>query len=352
MNNSISANSCFFTLTLTFLTDYLLKQLNRSQNTVNSYRFALNEFFNFIAVEKKIDPYKFAFADCTHNFVLEYIQYLRESKNYAPSSVNQRLAALKSYFRFVADGHVDLMQLSFSVQNIPLLRVPKLQRPILEAEAIGWILQKPGKTVKGNRDRVMLILLYDSAVRVSELVGLEVGDVHLDVSDPYIVVTGKGRKQRSISLNHKDAEHLRLYMEHYHVHRPDPTTPLFYTVIHGEIRKMTTRNVQRIVKKYADEVREEHPEIPESVYPHMFRRSRATGLYRDEVPLELVSVALGHANIETTRVYALPSVEQLRTAMNKGQHAWGAMEGVERGKPAEKLWLNNLDEMRRKFGLV
>ena len=95
--------------------------------------------------------------------------------------------------------------------------------------------------------------------------------------------------------------------------------PLFYTVIKGEKGRMSTRNVERLVKKYADILRSQTPGVPESIYPHMFRRTRARGLYQDGVDISLISKVLGHSSIETTKDhYAIPSLEQKKAAMEKG----------------------------------
>lgn len=80
---------------------------------------------------------------------------------------------------------------------------------------------------------------------------------------------------------------------------------------------MSTANVERFLKKYAQQVRDIYPGIPDCVHPHMFRRTRATGLYRDGVDLAIVSRFLGHAQLETTRIYATPSVEMMRQAIEK-----------------------------------
>ncbi|MBR2259708.1 MAG: tyrosine-type recombinase/integrase [Blautia sp.] len=85
---------------------------------------------------------------------------------------------------------------------------------------------------------------------------------------------------------------------------------------------MSERNVERIVKKYADIVRKENPDIPDSVYPHMLRRTKASGWYRDGVPIETIAVILGHSDAKTTRKsYASPSVEMLRKQMDSGTDA-------------------------------
>ena len=109
--------------------------------------------------------------------------------------------------------------------------------------------------------------------------------------------------------------HLKSYLKNIHVDPNDRDNPLFYSTYGGKLHMMTERNIERIVKKYADIVRETHPNLPQSVYPHMFRRTRATGLYRDGVELEMVSRILGHSSTETTKRYAIPSVEMMRAAM-------------------------------------
>ena len=104
---------------------------------------------------------------------------------------------------------------------------------------------------------------------------------------------------------------------------------------------MSPGNVERIVKKYADQVRSDYPEMPEKVYPHMMRRTRATNLYQDGVELELVSRILGHSSTQTTRIYAAPSVEMLREAMENQNEV-----------PDEKpLWEGKEEELARLCGL-
>ena len=116
------------------------------------------------------------------------------------------------------------------------------------------------------------------------------------------------------SLDDYLLEHLRVYLKIYHSDKAEDM-PLFYTVIKGRTDRMSPGNVGRIINKYASAIREEHPDLPEKVYPHMFRRTRACNLYQDGVELELVSRILGHSSTQTTRIYATPSVEMMRRAM-------------------------------------
>lgn len=342
MSKNPEFTDLFFSKTKDFLDIFLKSQEQRSMDTIKAYRISLSSFYKYVTEVKEIKVMKFCFSDCTYEFVLSYSQYLQKTRKLANSTVNQRLAALKSYLKYVSDGDISLMQVYMAVQKVPLLRIPKLQRPVMEKEDLKAFLSEPGNTKTGRRDRVLLSLLYDTAVRVSELTGIVLGDVLLNVSSPSIIIHGKGKKTRSIVLNKKCADLVKDYVLHYHEPDAPPDTPLFYTTIHGKINHMSQRNVERIVKKYGDIVRKEHPTLPDKTYPHMLRRSRATGLYRDGVPLELVSAILGHSSSETTKVYAIPSAEQIREALAKGQP-----DEAE----TEKIWEGREAEIRKLFGL-
>ena len=112
-------------------------------------------------------------------------------------------------------------------------------------------------------------------------------------------------------------DHIKSYLKVYHPEQK-PDDPLIYTVIKGKKDCMSVGNVERIIKKYADKIRPEHPNLPKHCYPHLVRRTRATNLYQDGTELELVSRILGHSSTETTRIYAVPSVDMMRKAMETG----------------------------------
>lgn len=196
---------------------------------------------------------------------------------------------------------------------------------------------------KGNRDRLILILLFDLAVRVSELLDITIGDISLDVASPSILIHGKGKKQRAVLPSPRTIGHLKEYLKVFHGTEARPESFLFYTIIHGRTNRMSVRNVERIVDKYAKIASSKSDSMPKNCYPHMMRRTRATGMYQDGVPIEMVSVILGHSNTETTKIYAAPSVEQLRENMQRAQPE---------DTSVKKLWEGKEDEIRRTFGLI
>ena len=202
------------------------------------------------------------------------------------------------------------------------------------------LLSAPPATKRGKRDQLILVLLYDSAIRVSELLDLDVRSVNLNAEIPYIRVFGKGEKERIVSITDKTAEHIRAYLKLYHSGN-DPDQPLIYTEIKGHKGRMSVGNVERIIKKYVEELRPTHPTLPQTVYPHMFRRTRSTNLYQDGIELELISRILGHSSTETTRIYAVPSMKMMRKAMESGYLA----------VDEKQQWPDDDDEIARLCGL-
>lgn len=331
----------FFSRTYDFLERYLPLQVGRSRHTVESYRDALTVFRRFARDEAGMSVADMAFGDCTRELVLSFLEHLRSSGCTA-GTCNQRLAAVKSYLWYAADVDVAVQSVAMSVSRIPPVKGPERVKETLSEEALAAILAQPDPSKrKGVRDRAMLALLYDSGIRLSELIGLDVGDVFLE-GDPRIYVTGKGSKERVVAITRATAAHIAACLSCMHGCDPNPASPLFFTMRSGAMCRMSPSNVQRIVQACADGARSACADVPGKVHPHMFRRSRATELYQGGVALELVSRVLGHSSIETTKVYAKPSMEMMRKAMESAYPA--ALDE----KP---VWVGNEDEMARLCGL-
>lgn len=342
MNRAIPEN-LFFSRTRDFLETFLREQENRSEKTIRSYRDALSVFRRYVCNEMGYSLLSFSFADCTYDLLLEYMEFLCKKQGYAPASVNQRIAVIKSYVCYAADRDVTLQQVWFSVSRIPLRKVTKENRPVIEHNALRALLAAPGDKRHGFRDSMLLTLLFDAALRAGELTALLIKDVDISCREPYLLIHGKGDKERIVGITGRTAAMLRKYMNVYHGEKPRLEEPLFYTKTKGLVGKMSERNVERIIKKYADEIRPDYPELPATVYPHMLRRTRATGLYRDGIELELISRMLGHSTTEVTKKYAIPSIEMMREAMERSP-----LSGIAEESP---LWIGKENDLIRLCGL-
>ena len=339
--NGIAAELLFFSKTWNFLNVYPPKQVGRSPETVESYRDSLTTFKNYVVnvLEKSIAS--FQFSECTKDLIYSYREYLL-SNGSKPSTVNVRVAAIRSYLNYASDIDISIQSVALSIGQILPCKAVKEEKVILSEEALAALFSAPPNTKTGLRDRTILILLYDTAVRISELLNIRICDIAIDTKYPSIFITGKGNKERTIQLTEKAKEHLKEYLRIYHKNS-SPEMHLFSTTIKGTTDRMSVGNVQRIIKKYANAVARQGIALPKSVHCHMFRRTRATNLYQDGVAIELFSTVLGHARTDTTKsYYAKPSVEQFRDAMESVQTP------IEKEQP---LWVGNEEEMARICGL-
>lgn len=339
MSRNKPQKKLFFSKTLDFLEHYLPEQALKSRNTVETYRDALTVFRKYITDTMHLSIRSFGFEDCTHDLLLSYLEYLNKNGN-AETTCNNRLAAIRAYLWYAADTDISLQSVALTASHVPFLKVPKLTREMISEDDLKALLSAPPDTKIGRRDRLIMILLYDSAIRVSELLSLDVSSVNLDAEIPYLRIYGKGNKERIVAITDTTAGHIKNYLRAYHSDG-DLTSPLIYTVIKGRKDRMSTGNVERIIKKYASMIRPEHPNLPEHCYPHMIRRTRATDLYQDGTELELISRILGHSSTETTRIYAVPSIEMMRKAMETGNLATDEVP----------LWPDDEEEMARICGL-
>jgi site-specific recombinase XerD len=314
MSNNCRTGTLFFSMTQEFLETYLPRQCGRSGHTVESYRDALSLFRRYVVGVLGVPMGSFTFAMCDRECVMEFMDHLA-AKQSKPGTRNQRLAVLKSYLSFAADKDITLQSVALSVNRIPEFRQARTERVVIPDEAMAAILRQPPETRMGIRDRTIMVMMYDSGARLAEILGLKISDVVLDGDNPYVRINGKGGKQRIVPISAKAIAHLKKYNLAYHGLGRPSTDLLFYTIIKGSVGPMSEGNVERFVKRYAHEARHSCPSVPENVHPHMFRRTRATQLYRNGVELPLVSRLLGHARLETTQIYASPSMKMLREAI-------------------------------------
>lgn len=115
--SSIPFDKLFFSKTRDYLDVYLLKQAGRSRHTWKAYKNTLGQFYDYVTDRNGISPMKFRFSDCSYQFVLGFSQYMQEEMNYQPGTVNQKLAAIKSYLKYAADGDISIVQTYLAVKK-------------------------------------------------------------------------------------------------------------------------------------------------------------------------------------------------------------------------------------------
>jgi site-specific recombinase XerD len=191
----------------------------------------------------------------------------------------------------------------------------------LTLEQVRLILSLPDPTTRyGIRDLAYLSLLYDSGARNGEILGLRIEDVYMD-NQCSIHVTGKGEKHRNIPISGEVAEILKCYLDIFHT-VTNKKRWLFYTSRHGVEGAMSADNTARIMEKYEQIARRDCSDLAH-LHPHIWRHTRSMHLYKAGMPLPLLSEWLGHAQLETTLIYAHADTEMKRKAIE------AAMKGEE-----------------------
>lgn len=339
MSRTIPTKVFFFLYSYDFLEMYL-PSCGRSIHTIESYRDTLTLFKRFVTITKRLDIRNFTFNNCTCDFVFSFLDWLKEGGN-IETTRNHRLVGLKGYLGYCAYRNVAIESIANQIEAVKPYSTTKSEKPVLSDTQISNILDQAPKDRKGRRNAVLLLLLYETAARVSEILNLKVSDLHLKQSEPYVKLSGKGKKERIIPLVDK----LPTILETYVTEFPEQlgTDILFYSMHEGKPERLSARSIESILKQYSDAARIHDSTIPPRVHPHMFRRSKATYLYQHGMALEQVSTLLGHSQLETTRVYAKPSLQQLRTVIEKI-----TPKSEQEQKP---LWQGKEDEIARRLGL-
>jgi len=258
------------------------------------------------------------FDDISSDSINTFLQWLRDTRNCGLSTLNHRLSVLRAFLKYAGMKEPVYNDYYLSACEVARRKAKKkLTVEHFSETSLDAILKQPDSRTKiGHRDLFFMILLYDTGARDREILDLHPRDVITDVNAPYIIIHGKGNKIRTIPIMNETVLHFKSYMKRFHSD-PNDKYHLFYTVIHGEYHSMSDDNVGRFVKKYAIMARNACCEVPDRVTPHMFRHSRALHLYRNGVPLPLISEWLGHSSIETTLIYAYADTEMKKEAIEK-----------------------------------
>ena len=242
---------------------------------------------------------------------------MSQKKRFAPKTCNLRLTAIRTFLSYSAEEDPSLTQWCVEVGSIRNLKVPVRPIEYLQNDEMKALLASVGtRTKTQKRDRMLLIFEYDAALRVEELVGVRLGDIHIDKNTSFVTVIGKGNKMRNIPIMEKTVEHLKKFIGEYHPGcQQNGERPLFYSKRDGQPHGLSTDSIEKLLKKYAALAKKECPNIPLDISCHLIRKTRAMDLYQSGIPLTYVAQVLGHCNISTTSgFYAFATLDTLDEA--------------------------------------
>jgi integrase/recombinase XerD len=284
---------------------YLEVEKGASVNTIAAYRNDLQQLADFLGGKLGTEA---SWGAVDRGLVQEFILEMRR-RGYTDTSVARKVAAVRSFFAFlVAEGLVRRNP----TDGLASPRINKALPRAISPNEVDELLEQPARrhTPEARRDQAMLELLYATGMRVTELVSLDVNDVHLGPA-PFVRCRGKGGKERSIPIHEHAAEALRLYLEEARplLLRHKGENALF---LNRRGERLTRQGFWLILKAYAAQAG-----LGKQVTPHTLRHSFATHMLRGGMPLRDLQELLGHASIATTQVYTHLTRDHLREAYQK-----------------------------------
>lgn len=281
-----------------FFTERLSNQISASSNTVDSYRRTFVLLLKFARDRLGREPVDMFVNDIDAELVAKFLDHIETVRGNTARSRNTRLSAIRSFFGYVAINEPGLLNHCQQVMALPAKRYEKRMIAYLEREEIEALLAAPDLTTWfGRRDRTLLLLAVQTGLRVSELIGLDCGDVHLGTG-AHVRCRGKGRKQRTTPLRKDTVAALGTWLEE---HNGADDQPVFVTNRNGRLSRDA---VERIVRKYVALASKRCPALRgKKLSPHSLRHTAAMELLHRNADSTIIALWLGHESVETTRIY-------------------------------------------------
>jgi site-specific recombinase XerD len=307
-----------FQMTQRYFLEYLPEQRNSSVHTIRAYQKAIDQLIEFISKRRNVQLWNVDFSMIDSTILADFLDTLEKQGN-SIATRNQRLKGIRAFYSYAAMMRSTLMGFCAEINKVPFKKeVSEQVIDYLSEEAIKSLLDLPDVTTKkGIRDQFLLIFMYDSAARVQEVVDVNLKDIHTGKT-PVVILHGKGNKVRTVPLMKKTMEHFEYYRSIFHPgETPYSDQPLFYTIRNGTQNRISESTIRKMVGQYGSSVKQSFPDARVSIHPHLLRHSRAMHLYQHGMDLTLISQWLGHANLETTLIYAHADTEYKREAIAK-----------------------------------
>ncbi|MGO4859434.1 tyrosine-type recombinase/integrase [Arthrobacter sp. 2MCAF14] len=309
-----------------YLHDFLPKVREMAPRSIEAYRISLESYVNYLVAEKQVRHQEICFDHFERQVLKGWLVWMRQAKNYRPATIGLRLSAVKSFLNFASAEEITLVAVYQAAKNVKAPATPRKPIEYLQEEETTAILAAyDGKDVKSRRNRMLLILLYDSGARVSEITALTIEDLAL-AKPAHLTLTGKRDNSRVVPLGEKTVEHLKVYLEEFHPRRvaQSATRPLFHSFHRGQPTALSSDTVPAVLKKAGDIAPERCPSIPGNLHCHMLRKTKAMDLYKQGIPLPIIMQLLGHESMSTTSAfYAFATLDMMRAAMNAATPAIG-----------------------------
>jgi site-specific recombinase XerD len=296
MNKPISPS--FASLVQEFFTDYMTRQRALSPQTVASYRDSFVLLLRFAEQTLGKPACAVELSDLEPKFIARFLDHLEHDRGNSPRSRNIRLAALRSFLKFAARRDIANLSVIEQALAVPMKRFDRKIVGFLTREQMLAVIDVPTATWLGQRDHLLLTLMFNTGARVSEIIGVRVADVVLGPTS-CVRLHGKGRKQRSLPLWQATARELRQWL------CVNPELQAGSALLpRRDGEPMTRANVSRRLQRAVQAATSKHPELAKmTVSPHLVRHSTAMSLLQAGTYASDIALWLGHESPSTTHMY-------------------------------------------------
>lgn len=287
---------------------YLVSEKMKSENTVRSYVSDLQNYIYYLNEKQGIDDIR----DVDTKTIQKYLAYLKKL-GYRPTSTSRALSAIKSFHKFL---YLEHRTLENPATNLSSPKLDKKLPTVLSVEEVIKLLDSlDDSTPIHHRNKAMIEMVYGTGLRVSELVGLKLQDLHL--TNKMISVKGKGNKERIVPINDYANKVLREYIINSRPKLAKPSKDNGYVFLNHLGTPISRQSFFLILKEQCNKAG-----ITKEVSPHTLRHSFATHLLEAGTDLRLIQEMLGHEDISTTQIYTHLSNQKLKE-IYKGAHPHG-----------------------------
>jgi len=282
-----------------FLRQRLPVERRASDHTCDSYAYAFSLLFEFAGQRLTIAPSDLELEHIDAPLVLAFLEHIQEVRGNGPSTRNARLAAIKSFMRFVEHRMPSALEQIRRVLAIPMQKTDARLIRHLNRQEMQAVLNAPDPSIRaGVRDRAMLYVGFTAGLRVSELVGLRLDDVTFESRYVNVHVFGKGRKERTLKLWKAVAASIRAWL----AVRGETVAPELFLNARGE--PMTRSGFAYVLRKHVAIAAENCPSLKaKKVSPHVLRHTCAMNVLQATGDIRKVALWLGHSSTQTTDIY-------------------------------------------------
>ena len=323
----------------TFFVRHLPAERNVSPNTIAAYRDTFKLLLRFVSKAARRSAEVLHVEDLTPECLLQFLATLETKRHNTIRTRNARLAAIHSFFRYVLGTEPELAQLCQRILAIPL---KKTVHPVLsymsDTELAHLLAQVDRSTITGERDYLLIALLYDTGARIQELIDLAPCDFRF-APPPFVLLRGKGRRERLCPVLTQTARLVGRFLSRTG-RRADESTPLLQN---RRGQRFTRHGARYLLKKYVERARTSLPQLDRlRITPHTLRHTKAMHLLQSGVPLITIKDILGHADVKSTEVYVQIDLEMKREALNLAGTPTRALPKRRRLEEGLLAWLEAL----------